>query len=103
MQNQILGEHVRLFAGGNLDQPRENARAAGNDPQLILALLSLQHDHGVDLLVLHEGEGLTLIHDHRGQQRRDLRIKIAFKPLALLPADFSEIDQPNALLLQLFH
>ena len=103
MQNQLLGEHIRLFAGGNLDQPRENARAAGDDPQLILALLPLQHDHGVDILVAQERERLAAADDGGRNQRRDLRIKIAFEPLALLPADFSEIDQPNALLLQLFH
>ena len=99
MQNQLLGEHVRLLARGDLDQPREHARAARHDAQLALAAFALEHGDGVDILVAQERERLAAAHDDRGDQRCDLAVKVALQLLALLPADLFEIDQAHVGLL----
>ena len=99
VQNQLLGEHVRLLVRGDLDQPREHARAARHDAQLALAALALEHGNSIDILVAQERKRLAAAHDDRGDQRRDLAVKVALQLLALLPANLPEIDQAHAGLL----
>ena len=103
VQNQLLGEHIRLFTGGYLDQPREYASIARNDAQLALAVLALEHDHRVNVPVAQERKRLAPPHDRRGDERRNLRVKIPLQTLALLPADLPEIHQAHARLFDLLH
>ena len=104
MQNQVLCQHIGLFAGRYLNQPREHARVAGDDAQLaVFSVFAFKYNDGINILIPQERERLPAPDDGRRNQRRNFRIEIAFEPLALLPADFAEIHQPDALLLQSLH
>ena len=103
MQDELLREHVRPVLGRDLDQPREDIRIAGDNAQLVFAVLAAEHDDRIDLPAAQEGEGLPPPDDARGDQRRDLGVKVTLELLALLPADLSEVDEAHALHLQLLH
>ena len=96
MQNQLFSEHVGLFLGGNLDQPREHAGAAGDDAELALAVFAFKHDRRINVLVAQERERLTASDDDRGNQRRDFAVEIPLQLFAFLPANLPEINQPDA-------
>ena len=104
VQNQLLGEHVGFgLALGNLDQPGKHTRAAGDQPQLALAILPFQGYGGKNLLVAHEGKWLALVHNHRREQGRDVRIEVPLQVRAFLLGDFAEVHQAHAFALQAVH
>ena len=103
VQDELLGEHERPLVGGDLNEAGEDARVAGDDAQLLLAVLSLEHDGRVDLPVLEEREGLAAADDGGRDERSDLHVIVALQALALGLADLAEIDDAHADLFHLGH
>ena len=76
MQNELLAEHEVARPGGDLNEPMEHGIVARHNAHAGLAA-PFQQGHGIELLVIQEGEGLLPGDDHGRQERGDLGVKIA--------------------------
>ena len=101
VKNQFFREDV--LPRGNGHQPGKHPGGAGDNSQPPLAVLPVQHRHGIDLLVSQEGKGLPLAHHHRGQQGQQLPDKIPFQPLAVRLGDGVKVHNPDPGPGQLLH
>ena len=102
VEDELLTEHEVAGAGGDLNQAAEYAVVAGDDAHAGLAA-PFQQRHGVELLIVQEGEGLLAGDDHGGEKRRDLGVEIALQQRALLVGELVEVDDAHAVGLQLAH
>ena len=103
MQDQLFGEHEAALPIRNLDETLEYRIEAGHDTDFFLLVLSRQQHHRIEGAVMQEGEGLLLAHDHRGQVGTDGGIEVGFQLRLLQLGQLLEVDDANALGLQLAH
>ena len=103
MQNQFLTQHEIARTGWNLNQPFKYAVGTWHNTGLGLSALGIEQHQRIQFLVVQERERLLFADNHRHQERRNILVKIGLQQCAFLFGQLIEIDDTDALRLQLAH